>query len=219
MILGFVGLIGCGKGAASDILVNKHGFIKESFANGVKDATAPIFGWDRAMLEGDTEESRIWRETPDSFWSEKLGKPFTPRLALQLMGTDAGRNVFHPDLWVHSLLKRVDPNKNYVIADVRFPNEIDMVKKAGGKVIRIVRGPEPAWFEHAKSFNYITSFDGSKQTMKDYPDVHYSEWAWVGKSFDGVIRNEGTLKELEENVDQLIKNSYNINSTQSEAIK
>lgn len=204
MIIGFVGLIGCGKGAASDILVDKHGFIKESFANGVKDATAPIFGWDRVMLEGDTDESRIWRETPDPFWSEKLGKPFTPRLALQLMGTDAGRNIFHKDLWVHSLLKRVDPNKNYVISDVRFPNEIDMIRQAGGRVIRVSRGPEPVWYEHAKSFNYITSFDGSKQTMKDYPDVHYSEWAWVGKSFDDTIKNDGTLKELEEKVDQLI---------------
>lgn len=206
-LIGFVGFISCGKGAASDFLVNERGFLKESFANSVKDAASVIFGWDRKMLEGDTQESRVWRETPDPFWSERFGYPFSPRVALQKMGTDAGRNVFHTDIWVHSVLKRLDPNKNYVISDVRFPNEIDLIRKSGGKVVRIIRGPEPVWFDAAKSFNYITNFDGSKQTMNDYPDVHYSEWAWIGKSFDDTIYNDGSLEELKIKVDKLVRNA------------
>jgi len=87
MIIGFVGFIGSGKGTVADILTHKYGFNKESFANAVKDACAAIFLWDRKMLEGDTKESREWRETPDPWWSEKLGREFSPRLALQLMGT------------------------------------------------------------------------------------------------------------------------------------
>ena len=57
MIIGFVGFIGSGKGAAGDIL-SEMGYTKESFAKGVKDTASVMFGWDRKLLEGDTEEIR-----------------------------------------------------------------------------------------------------------------------------------------------------------------
>lgn len=205
MIIGFVGFIGSGKGTVADILTHKYGFHKESFANAVKDAVAPIFGWDRRMLEGDTKESREWRETPDPWWSEKLGKPFSPRLALQLMGTESGRNVFHTDVWVLSFLRRIDPAKNYVLADVRFPNEIDLIRNNGGKVVRVKRGAEPEWYDTAEAYNVSTNWDGSMQHMKRYPNVHYSEWAWIGKSFDDEINNSTTLEDLEKKVVRLIE--------------
>lgn len=203
MIIGLVGFIGSGKGTIADMLVRKHGFIKESFANAVKDACAPIFGWDRQMLEGDTPESRQWRETPDEFWSKAFGKPFSPRYALQLMGTEAGRNVFHRDVWVLSLIRRTDPNKNYVLADVRFPNEIDMIREHGGKVIRVRRGAEPNWYDTAEAYNVTTDWDGSIQQMKAFPDIHYSEWAWIGKGFDAEVSNSTTLEDLEKKVASL----------------
>ena len=192
MIVGLVGFMGAGKGACGDIL-EQRGFQKESFAKAVKDALAPIFGWDRAMLEGDTVESRTWREQPDEYWSSKLGKPFTPRQALQLMGTEAGRNVFHEDIWILSMEKRLDPNKNYVITDTRFPNEVEMIHRMGGKVFRISRGPEPAWFNDA----YRSNVSGSNiQKLIRYPEVHYSEWAWIGCNLDARIKNDGTLEDL-----------------------
>lgn len=206
MIIGLVGFIGSGKGTVADILTRNHGFIKESFADAVKDAIAPIFGWDRDMLEGDTLESRKWRESPDVWWSEKMGKPFSPRYALQLMGTEAGRNVFHTDLWVLSLLRRIDPAKNYVIADVRFPNEIDLIRGHGGKVIRVKRGDEPEWFSTAEAYNVSTNWDGSLQKMKNYPEVHYSEFAWIGKGMDEEINNSTTLDDLEKKVARLMVN-------------
>lgn len=204
MIIGLVGFIGSGKGTVADILTRKHGFVKESFANAVKDAVSPIFGWDRKMLEGDTPESREWRESPDVWWSEKMGKPFSPRYALQLMGTEAGRNVFHTDVWVLSLLRRIDPAKNYVLADVRFPNEIDLIRSHGGKVIRVRRGVEPEWYSTAEAYNVTTNWDGSMQRMKLYPDIHYSEWAWIGKTFDEEISNSTTLDDLEKKVARLM---------------
>jgi len=195
MLVGLVGMIGAGKGACGDILVQR-GFQKESFASAVKDALAPIFGWDRAMLEGDTPESRAWREQPDLWWQQRLGRPFTPRHALQLMGTEAGRNVFHEDIWVLSMEKRLlDPNKNYVITDTRFPNEIDMIHRLGGKVFRIRRGVEPVWYNDA----YRSNVSGSNiQKLIRFPEVHYSEWAWIGCNLDAIITNDGSLKDLEE---------------------
>lgn len=212
MIVGLVGFIGAGKGTVADLLVDRHDFEKESFANSVKDATAAIFGWCRALLEGDTPESRAWREQDDKFWSEKLGKPFSPRLALQLMGTEAGRDVFHPDLWVHTVLRRCEnaPYHNYVIADVRFPNEIKAIRESGGIIARVKRGDEPEWYNVALKDNKKPNYHGM---ALEYPDVHFSEWAWIGSEIDFEISNNGSLDELIEKVDLLVDFAYNKCST------
>ena len=207
-IVGLVGFIGAGKGTVADLLVERHGFIKESFANSVKDAVSAVFGWDRALLEGDTPESRAWREQDDEFWSKKLGKSFSPRLALQLMGTEAGRDVFHPDLWVHTVLRRCEnaPTNNYVIADVRFPNEIEAIHNAGGIIVRVKRGDEPEWYNVALKDNKKPNYHGMKQL---YPGVHFSEWAWIGSEIDFEINNNRTLDELIERVDSMVNLVYN----------
>lgn len=208
MIVGLVGFIGAGKGTVADLLVERHNFFKESFASSVKDACATIFGWNRALLEGDTTESREWREQPDAWWSEKLGKEFSPRLALQLMGTEAGRDVFHPDLWVHTVLRRCEqaPWNNYVIADVRFPNEINAIVNSGGKVVRVRRGDDPEWYSLARECNIYNKLEIMQNA---YPDVHFSEWAWIGSHYDIVMDNNCDLETLKTRVDNLVDSLYN----------
>jgi len=208
MIVGLVGFIGAGKGTVADLLVERHNFFKESFANSVKDSCAAVFGWDRAMLEGDTPESRAWREQPDQWWSDKFGKEFSPRLALQLMGTEAGRDVFHPDLWVHTVLRRCEqaPYNNYVIADVRFPNEINAIKDSGGVVVRVRRGDDPEWYTLARECNVYNKLDIMRNA---YPEVHYSEWAWIGAHYDIVMDNNCSLDELKMRVDKIVDSLYN----------
>jgi len=208
MIIGLVGQIGSGKGTIADILVDRHDFFKESFANSVKDSCAAVFGWDRAMLEGDTPESRAWREQPDKWWSDKFGKEFSPRLALQLMGTEAGRDVFHPDLWVHTVMRRCEnaPLNNYVIADVRFPNEINAIVNSGGKVIRVRRGEDPEWYALARECN---TYNKQEIMRNAYPEVHFSEWAWIGAHYDIVMDNNCSLDELTVRVDKLVDSLYN----------
>jgi hypothetical protein len=208
MIVGLVGFIGAGKGTVADLLVDRHDFVKESYANSVKDACATIFGWNRSMLEGDTPGSRAWREQSDKWWSEKFGREFSPRLALQLMGTEAGRDVFHPDLWVHTVMRRCEqaPWHNYVIADVRFPNEIDAIVKSGGKVIRVRRGEDPEWYSLARECNQYNQ----QEIMRNaYPEIHYSEWAWIGSHYDIVMDNNCSLDELTVRVDKLVDSLYN----------
>ena len=99
MIIGICGLIGSGKGTVADILVEHHNFKKLSFADKLKDGVSAVFGWDRQMLEGDNDESRKWREEKDRFWSKETGKTITPRLILQLFGTDCMRNGFFDGVW------------------------------------------------------------------------------------------------------------------------
>ena len=208
MIVGLVGFIGAGKGTVADLLVERHNFFKESYANSLKDACSIIFGWNREMLEGNTPESRAWREQKDEWWSNKLGREFSPRLALQLMGTEAGRDVFHPDLWVHTVMRRCEqaPWNNYVIADVRFPNEIEAIRDSGGRVIRVRRGPDPEWFALARESN----LQNKHELMRNaYPDVHYSEWAWIGSHYDVVMDNNCDLNTLTARVDKLVDSLYN----------
>ena len=205
MLIGVVGFIGSGKGTVGDLL-EQRGFIKDSFAKPLKDACAVMFGWPRDLLEGDTEESRNWREQPDDFWSEKMGKKFSPRLALQLLGTEAGREVFHKDIWVNSLLKRAG-DKNVVITDVRFKNELKFIQKNNGIVIRVKRGPEPEWYEDAIKVNKGDRYIGwalAKDRLKR-KGIHVSETDWVGSKFDYTIENDGTLEDLGKKVDDLLQ--------------
>lgn len=201
MIIGVVGFIGSGKGTAADILVQKHGFTKLSFADAVKDATAAIFGWQRSLLEGDTEESREFRERSDDWWATKFGcKHFSPRLALQMMGTEAGRDVFHKDVWVYALERKLDMYQNVVIADVRFPNEIEWMHGKGGFAVRVTRGPDPEWYETAARANKEQNTD----LMTDYP-IHYSEWAWAGQIMDYQLDNNGSISMLEADIGHMLK--------------
>jgi hypothetical protein len=205
MLIGICGFINSGKGTVADVLVQKHDFTKLSFADTVKDSTAAIFGWPRPLLEGDTEESRVFRETKDEWWSEKFGYDFSPRLALQLMGTEAGRNVFHPDIWIHSLERKMTMYPNVVIADVRFPNEIDFIHSKGGFLVRVKRGPDPEWYETALSDNKNNLEPGVSDMSVYYPSIHYSEWAWIGSIVDYELHNIGTLSALEGDVRHMLK--------------
>lgn len=205
-IVGLVGFINSGKGSVASTLVENFGFRQDSFAASLKDACSVIFDWPRHMLEGDTTESRQWREIVDPWWSAKLGiENFSPRLALQLVGTDALRNNFNQDLWFLTLQNRIrkNPDQSVVISDVRFPNEIKFIQENGGTLIRISRGPNPAWYETAMMANKGNSI--AKDIMeKTYTSAHFSEWAWVGSKVDFEINNDGNLDDLKNKVKDII---------------
>jgi hypothetical protein len=201
MIIGVVGFAGSGKGTAGDILCKDYNFTRIAFADAVKDATAAIFGWPRNLLEGDTDVSRTFRETPDTWWSEKFGYEVTPRLMLQMMGTEAGRDVFHKDLWVYVVEQRLKDHANVVITDVRFPNEIEAIRAKGGFVVRVTRGPEPEWYDAAVNAN---GYGPGSIEVFPYP-IHYSEWAWIGTPFDYVLDNNGSIDMLKSQIVHMIK--------------
>lgn len=206
-IVGIIGFINSGKNTVAEILVNKHGFIQDSFAASLKDACATIFDWPRHLLEGDTAESRLWRETQDNWWANKLGIPdFTPRVALQIMGTEVIRDNFNKDIWFLTLENRVrkQRDKNVVISDVRFPNEIKFIKNNGGILIRVMRGNIPEWYDYALKANFGDKF--SENIMKtSYKHVHPSEWSLVGHSADYEICNNGTLSDLEKSTKNIVE--------------
>lgn len=206
--IALVGFIGSGKDTVADMIVTK-GARKNSFASPLKDLTSAVFGWPRNMIEGDTAQSREFRDTPDMFWSRKLEIPnFTPRLALQLIGTDVMRNHFHEEIWLHSLEYRLRCDNNQqsvVISDARFRNELDLIRKMGGHVVWVQRGELPEWVDIAAKANEGNVVANKIMNTK-YRDVHRSEWDWVGYDVDFVIENNGSLDDLTEQVSAIHAN-------------
>ena len=207
MIIGVCGFIGTGKDTIADYLVNIHQFRRESFANTLKDAVASVFQWDRELLEGRTKHSRAWREQRDEWWSNRLGKDITPRWVLQYWGTEVFRQGFHDDIWIASLENKLrKTTDDVVISDCRFPNEIKAIKNAGGKVIRVTRGPNPEWYDLAEAVNAgpkHIQWSTSKTALGKY-NIHASETAWVGTEFDAVLDNNGSLDHLYTQINDLV---------------
>lgn len=67
----------------------------------------------------------------------------TPRLLLQWVGTDFGRNMIHPNIWIYSALNAIPyaeiNNKSVCITDCRFKNEFDVCKNNDFVTIRVNR--------------------------------------------------------------------------------
>ena len=203
MIIGIVGLKGAGKDTVADYLVNIHEFRRESFAGTLKDAVAAVFGWDRMMLEGRTRTSRAWREQPDAWWTERLGREITPRWVLQHWGTEVCRRAFHDDVWIASLENKLhNTTDSVVISDCRFPNEIAAIRNQHGLVIRVVRGPDPEWYAVAQQAN---SGNAAAVVRLAAFGIHASETAWIGTQFDAVIDNNGSMDDLYQRLNDLVQ--------------
>jgi hypothetical protein len=193
MIVGVCGLIGSGKGTVADILVESHGFQKLSFADSLKDGVAAMFDWPRSMLEGDTSASREWREQPDRFWTEEMGFSVTPRYVLQKVGTECMRQGLFDGIWVSRTKQKLQKhNLDFVIPDVRFPNEISMIQEEGGVVVHVQRGPLPDWA------------DKLLEQGIEPQDIHPSEWMWMRSTIDHTITNTGTIEDLRDQVLDLL---------------
>lgn len=202
-----VGFAGSGKNTVGEYLVDKYGYVGVSFADALKDSVAAIFCWDRQLLEGNTPESRVWREQVDTWWAEKLGIPdFTPRWMLRNFGTEIMRRHFNTNIWISNVERRILDlgDKPVVVFDGRFQNEIAMMDRMGGQSIRVRRGPEPEWFDLALAANSDT-FLHAPECFAALAEmgIHESEFGWIGTPIRHVLDNDGSVEELYRRTDEL----------------
>ena len=101
-----------------------------------------------------------------------------------------------------------NPHYNYVIPDVRFPNEMSMIRELGGQVWQVRRGELPLWWATAQSVNqnWDTCKDTNHSMATVFPDVHQSEWRWVDNDnqFEHILTNNDTLEALYSQVEQTL---------------
>lgn len=158
------------------------------------------------------EDQEFKKTNLGSEWDTELEYliPMTVREFLQKLGTEAMRNGLHTNVWVNALFadykyeihrsevptraagfidQHVYPN--WIITDMRFPNEMEAVVKRNGITIRVIR-----------SFNHKM---GSKETgTLDLTPLHPSETALDDAEFDYEIINDGTIEDLIEKVREIL---------------
>jgi hypothetical protein len=183
MIIGLTGKKSSGKDTIANYLVSKHGFIKLSFGEAVKDIVHIITGWDRDLIEGSTEESRIFRETIKHKMYNK-----TCRELMQIVGTDLFRNHFDENIWINIVINKINKINSYVISDVRFDNEANAIKNEGGILIKINRTRTSS----SSSFN---------------SDLHISE-SGISIPIDFEILNDGISNNYMKEIDNFINSYY-----------
>ncbi|WP_087864369.1 hypothetical protein [Comamonas thiooxydans] len=70
-----------------------------------------------------------------------LSRPLSPRMIMQWWGTEYRRHLDGDAYWreqVESIIKGA-PNLNFVVTDVRFPDEANLIKVLGGSIGRVTR--------------------------------------------------------------------------------
>ncbi len=199
-VIGLSGFAGSGKSTVAEYLVRQYGFTRFSFAAAVKDVTAAAFGWERQRLDGATPQDRAWREDPDVFWSQRMKQSFTPRIALQYIGTDVFRTHVLSSIWsdiVISKIRALGPTANVVIDDVRFVNERQALREEAGHFLLLRRETfatplhQQLWTA-ARAGNFI-------HDIKFTNELHLSEWQWLHDATvvdDPELMNSGSYDDL-----------------------
>ena len=140
MLVGLTGYAGSGKDAAAAGLIALN-WKRVSFAEPLRQM---LLALNPFLPSGLTLQYVVENQG----WEGAKKSPEVRRL-MQVMGTEVGRDMIDDDLWVKLAKKTMDDcfhlGKNVVFTDVRFPNEVEMIRFNGGKIIRIHReGTKPA---------------------------------------------------------------------------
>ncbi len=151
-LIGIHGKAGAGKDTVADYLHSRYGFVKYSFASPIKEGLKKMLG-----LSDEDFDDREKKEARHPVYG------VSPRRMMQTLGTEWGRNLIGPDVW----LKRADvfleqerkyweilmienypftdvlsgytPDLKIVIPDVRFEGEAAWVRSKGGVVWHLFR--------------------------------------------------------------------------------
>jgi hypothetical protein len=197
-------------------LSGRMGVGKDLFAKIVSESNPDNF-WQTKRFAGKLKEiASIITGVPINNWENQAFKEkymgddwgMTYREFLQRFGTDSFRNNVHPNVWVNALISEYDITTirwnddccasyydypNWIVTDVRFPNEAEAIRKRGYPLVRINR-------------DGVNKSNHSSESALD----NYGRW-------DFVIDNNGTIEDFKskvyeflERVDPYIKPEYGI---------
>lgn len=132
-LIGLTGAAGCGKDTLAQGLV-QYGYETDKFAAPIYDAVNAMFGWGPANWL-----NREWKEKPIPWLTGFGGAKVSPRILLQTLGTEWGRDRIDEDIWLKIAQKKHERAWRTIITDLRFDNEAQWIRDEGGLVFEIVR--------------------------------------------------------------------------------
>lgn len=218
---------------------------QKQFASKIKQIVALLINCDVKDLEDESFKNKIlskewWKyklpngqllaytdNNPDFIKKYNLIK-MTPRLMMQLIGTEGMRDIIHPNIWITSLFNDYKEDSNWLITDCRFPNEAKAIKDRNSILIRVERfcydsaedflvcnsnselrkiGIQDYNINKTLSLEEITNIAKahgyvpfSKQHESETALDEYIEW-------DYVVNNNSTFKELFIKLFEILKNA------------
>lgn len=166
LVVGLCGYAGAGKSTAADHLVNNHCFKRHGFAD-------PIRNIGRTMGLSEDYITGKLKETPCEHLGGKSWRFFAQRL-----GTEFGREMIHPDLWVKIWLATIPQGVPGVVADdVRFANERLAIRRLGGLVVEVARPGKESGNHPSEVIDFQT---------------------------DRILINDKTIRELQDQIDAVL---------------
>lgn len=168
-IVGLIGHARSGKTTTANIMAEK-GYVRIPFAEPMKAMLKLGFGLTDGDLNGTAKEEPCER---------LLG--VSPRYALQTLGTEWGRNLIGKRVWLVAWLNMVEKTgaQHVVADDVRFLNEIELIRDMGGEIFEVAAPAADAIpLKH-----------------------HVSEIEWTKADPDWTIINDGSIEDLRRRVE------------------
>ena len=164
-LIRLTGEAGSGKDTVGQILSNDHGYIRESFKENIIYPLANIFDISPSIFC-----DRELKEKPSA---SLFGQ--SPREVMQSFGTDWGRNMIHPDIWVNhtkrNILELLDKNFKVVVTDVRYNNEAEMIRDLGGEIWKIDRPDNPFKIDTSHCSENGIADDHIDLTINNHSDI------------------------------------------------
>lgn len=174
MLVGLSGYARSGKDTVAARLVEEHGFTRLAFADPMREA---LYRLNPKINIADVQGIHLASAVNGLGWEQVKAESPDARELLQRFGTEVVREMFGENFWVDYTMHLAESLDKVVISDVRFKNEAEAIKAAGGVVWRVERpGTEAA-------------------------NSHASEHDLEGYEFDLTINNVGTIEVLHTVVD------------------
>lgn len=171
----------CGKTTVAEYLDQKYNFVRSPMAGPLKEMLDDLL---RLFMDQRRARRHIYGDLKEEPIAELGG--LTARRLMQTLGTEWGR-ALDTGFWLRVKEAQLAFKRPYtdkiVVDDMRFPNEYEMLKGRGATTIKILR----------------------TAALAGVPHNHVSEGGLNGHSFDFVVVNDGSLGQLYEAIDNIVK--------------